>query len=198
MTYLPLFLTASGLSLSEKFSLSGEMLLRGMGTVFLVLAILWGIIALFSVFSGTAEKKPAAEKKPQAPVKKAEPKPEPAPAAADSEFWPSFCAGLHGLVPPSAHPLLTNSAMVTGTWSGGVLTLWVQNEFTKALLNKPAITEPMAKAASARFGQSARVVFSIGKPPAQTHASAPQPVPEEDALDQLLDFGSKFDNIVIE
>ena len=82
MTYLPLFLTASGLSLSEKFSLSGEMLLRGMGTVFLVLAILWGIIALFSVFSGTAEKKPAAEKKPQAPVKKAEPKPEPAPAPA--------------------------------------------------------------------------------------------------------------------
>ena len=82
MTYSPLFLTASGLSLSEKFSLSGEMLLRGMGTVFLVLAILWGIIALFSVFSGTAEKKPAAEKKPQAPVKKAEPKPEPAPAPA--------------------------------------------------------------------------------------------------------------------
>ncbi|MBQ7930494.1 MAG: OadG family protein [Clostridia bacterium] len=58
------------------------MLLRGMGTVFLVLAILWGIIALFSVFSGTAEKKPAAEKKSQAPVKKAEPKPEPAPAPA--------------------------------------------------------------------------------------------------------------------
>lgn len=80
MTYLPLFLTASGLSLSEKFSLSGEMLLRGMGTVFLVLAILWGIISLFSVFSGTAEKKPAPAPKPQAPAKKAEPKTAPAPA----------------------------------------------------------------------------------------------------------------------
>ena len=80
MTYLPLFLTASGLSLSEKFSLSGEMLLRGMGTVFLVLAILWGIIALFSVFAGTAEKKPAPAPKPQAPAKKAETKPAPAPA----------------------------------------------------------------------------------------------------------------------
>lgn len=80
MTYSPLFLTASGLSLSEKFSLSGEMLLRGMGTVFLVLAILWGIIALFSVFAGTAEKKPAPAPKPQAPAKKAETKPAPAPA----------------------------------------------------------------------------------------------------------------------
>ena len=82
MSYLPIFLTA-GLTMSEKFALSGEMLLRGMGTVFLVLAILWGIIALFSVFSGTAEKKPAPAEKPAAPVKKAEePKPEPAPAPA--------------------------------------------------------------------------------------------------------------------
>ena len=80
MTYLPLFLTASGMGLSEKLALSGEMLLRGMGTVFLVLAILWGIIALFSVFAGTAEKKPAPAPKPQAPAKKAETKPAPAPA----------------------------------------------------------------------------------------------------------------------
>ena len=126
------------------------------------------------------------------------PKAEPAPVAADGDFWPSFCAGLHGLVPPSAHPLLANAALVAGTWSGGVLTLWVQDEFTKALINKPAITEPMAKAATARFGQSTRVVFSIGKAPAQAQAPAPQPAPETDALDQLLDFGSKFDNIVIE
>ena len=80
MTYMPLFLTASALSMGEKLALSGEMLLRGMGTVFLVLAILWGIIALFSVFSGTAEKKPAPAPKPQAPATKAETKAEPAPA----------------------------------------------------------------------------------------------------------------------
>lgn len=80
MTYSPLFLTASGLDFSEKLALSGEMLLKGMGTVFLVLAILWGIIALFSVFAGTAEKKPAPAPKPQAPAKKAETKPAPAPA----------------------------------------------------------------------------------------------------------------------
>ena len=114
------------------------------------------------------------------------------------DFWPAFSAGLKGLVPPSAHPFLINPA-VSGLWTNGVLTLWVPDEFTKSMLNQPAITEPMAKAARARFGQAARVTFSIGTPPAQVQAPAPQPAPEADALDRLLeDFGSKFDNIVIE
>ena len=56
MSYLPIYLDA-GLSLAEKFSLSGEMLLRGMGTVFMVLVILWGCLSLFKVFS--APEKPA-------------------------------------------------------------------------------------------------------------------------------------------
>ena len=50
------------LTLGEKFSLSGEILLRGLGTVFMVLIILWGILAIFGkVFSGTGKK--AAEQK---------------------------------------------------------------------------------------------------------------------------------------
>ena len=52
------------LTLGEKFSLSGEMLLRGMGTVFMVFIILWGILTLFGkVFSGTGKK--TAEKMPE-------------------------------------------------------------------------------------------------------------------------------------
>lgn len=85
MTYLPLFLTASALSIGEKLALSGEMLLRGMGTVFLVLAVLWGIISLFSVFSGTAEKKPAAPAKKPAPKAESAPAPAPAPAPAQTD-----------------------------------------------------------------------------------------------------------------
>ncbi len=141
--------------------------------------------------------KPQPATPPKQEVPPPAPKAEPAPAES-SEFWPSFCAGLRGLVPPSAHPYLMNGAMVTGTWSAGVLTLWVQDEFTKAMLNKPAVTEAIAKAASTRFGQPVRVAFAIGKPPVQAQGPAPQPAPEADALDQLLDFGSKFDNIVIE
>lgn len=82
MSYLPIYLDA-GLSLADKFSLSGEMLLRGMGTVFMVLVILWGCLSLFKVFS--APEKPA--KAPKAEAAKLAPKEEkktvPAPAPAE-------------------------------------------------------------------------------------------------------------------
>lgn len=77
----------SALTTAEKFSLSGEMLLRGMGTVFMVLIILFIVLKVFgSVFAGEetkAAKQAEAAKAPkkEAP-KKAEPKPAPAPAAA--------------------------------------------------------------------------------------------------------------------
>ena len=77
----------SALTTAEKFSLSGEMLLRGMGTVFMVLIILFIVLKIFgSVFAGEetkAAKQAEAAKAPKKEVpKKAEPKPAPAPAAA--------------------------------------------------------------------------------------------------------------------
>ena len=97
MSYLPIYLDA-GLSLAEKFSLSGEMLLRGMGTVFMVLVILWGCLSLFKVFS--TPEKPAKAPKPEA--KKTAPKEEkktvPVPAPAPAE--------------PAAAPVQTDDAAV--------------------------------------------------------------------------------------
>ena len=71
MNYLPLFLVYNPPheTLGEKFALSGEMLLRGLGTVFLVLIILWGVIELFNFVSTSGEravsKKVKAEDKPE-------------------------------------------------------------------------------------------------------------------------------------
>ena len=77
MSYLSIYLDA-GLTLAEKFSLSGEMLLRGIGTVFMVLIILWGCLSLFKVFS--TPEKPAKTSKPEVkPVPKAAEKSVPAP-----------------------------------------------------------------------------------------------------------------------
>lgn len=77
----------SSLTMAEKFALSGEMLLRGMGTVFMVLIILFLILKIFgAVFGGTTKEKEKPVAKAETPAPKAEapaPKTEsPAPAAA--------------------------------------------------------------------------------------------------------------------
>ena len=129
---------------------------------------------------------------PPAPPPAPAPVPKSAPTSVGG-FWPEFSAGLRGFVPPSALPYLMKRDSVDGRWADGVLTLWVKDEFTKSMLNKGAVTEGLAKAAVARFGQCTRVVLAIGTAPAEATESAPQ----EDALDALMDFG-KFDNITIE
>ena len=120
-----------------------------------------------------------------------------------SAFWPSFVAGLRGKVPPSVLPYLNNSAKVAGVWKNGALTLWVDTEFTRAMLNKPAILQALSQAASTCFGvPEARVSVVVGQPPAsQSTAQEPAAQPQagvKDALDELLAFGAQFDNIKIQ
>ena len=121
-----------------------------------------------------------------------------------SAFWPSFVAGLRGKVPASVLPYLNNPAKVTGVWKNKALTLWTDTEFTRAMLNKPPVLQGLSQAADACFGVTgARVSVIAGKPPAEDLAApAPQPqapVQESgDALDALLAFGEKFDNIKIQ
>ena len=67
----------TGLFSPERWVYAGEMLLLGMGMVFLVLAILWGILTIFAKTMGGV-KKSAKKEKPA----KVETKPAPAPVAA--------------------------------------------------------------------------------------------------------------------
>ena len=67
--------SGEALSMEKKLSLSGEMILRGMGTVFIVLALLWAIIAIFGAVSktaGKAKKSVPAEAAPIADITPAE------------------------------------------------------------------------------------------------------------------------------
>ena len=89
-------------------------------------------------------------------------------------------------------------------WGNGALTLWVDSEFTRAMLNKPPILTALTQAAHAAFGGQPRVSIVAGKPPAAAQAPAspaPQPsAPEEEPLgklDDLIAFGQQFDNITI-
>ena len=126
--------------------------------------------------------------------------PKAAPAAqggGDSSFWPSFAAGLRGKVSPAVMPYLNNPAKVTGTWKNGQLTLWVDNELTRSMLNKPAVLEKISQAAQAAFGQSAPASVVVGTPPPATEETSSPAGAEKDPLDDLLSFGGQFDNITI-
>ena len=111
---------------------------------------------------------PAQPEAPPAPAAAAQPA-APSPSGGGggtSAFWPAFAAGLAGKVPPSVQPFLNNPAKVTGVWKNGFLTLWVDSEFTRAMLNKPTVTQPMAQAAAAFFGTAeARVSVVVAPAP---------------------------------
>ena len=117
----------------------------------------------------------------------------------DSAFWPSFAAGLRGKVPPTVMPYLNNPAKVTGAWKNGKLTLWVDSEFTRSMLNKPAVLDKLAQAAAAAFGGQPQVSVAVGAPPPAEPAGAavsPPAAAEKDPLDELMSFGG-LDNITI-
>lgn len=60
MRYLPVLAAAQTFAYGtwgEKFALCGRMILTGMGTVFLVLAILWGVIAVFGAVAKMSERR---------------------------------------------------------------------------------------------------------------------------------------------
>ncbi len=121
-----------------------------------------------------------------------------APGGEDRAFWPSFAAGLKGAVTPTVMPYLNNPDRVRGVWKNGQLTLWVDSEFTRSMLNKPAILEAVARQAQSIFGQRPQVAVVTGAPPDSGHSAPGAAGGEKDALEELLAFGEQFDNIIIQ
>lgn len=63
------FLNSGALSISEKLSIGGQVTLLGMGTVFSVLVLLWGLVEVLHMLLGyKTEKKVSAPKKVEAPA----------------------------------------------------------------------------------------------------------------------------------
>ena len=144
------------------------------------------------------EPKPQPAPKPRQaePASVKEPAPK-APAPADGSLWPGLVTGLRGKIGFAEYPFLSNSALVQGVLEGEKLTIWTDSEMTRALLNKPAVTEQVARAASARTGRTVHVFYKVGKAPAPAPAPTGAPAEEEDALDALLADSAAFDNIIV-
>ena len=140
---------------------------------------------------------PPPPKERPAPPRAEPPRPAPVPqvpavsGGMDRTFWPSFAAGLRGKVPPAVFPYLNNPAKVTGVRQNDRLTLWVDSEFTRSVLNKPAVLEKLSQAAEGLFGGPPQVSVAVGTPP------APSAPPEADPLDALMSFGG-LDNVTIQ
>ena len=97
---------------------------------------------------------------------------------------------------PAVYPFLCNHSAVEGRLEGGVLTMWVKDEFTKTMVGGPHILEELGRLASAQTGGEVRCAVKVGKaPPPQAGQAAPA---EHDNLDDLLAFGRQFDNIIIQ
>ena len=139
---------------------------------------------------------PAKAPTPPAPPGGASPQNSPPPAG-DSAFWPSFAAGLRGKVPPTVMPYLNNPAKVAGVRKNGQLTLWVDSEFTRSMLNKPAVLEKLTAAAANVFGGQPQVGVVTGAPPPSEPAQA-APAAEKDPLDDLADSFGGLDNITFQ
>ena len=131
------------------------------------------------------------------PVEQMEESTESAPPAqnkAGTDLWPGLVALTRGKF-PAVYPFLSNPSAVQGRLENGVLTLWVDNEFTKNMVGGAHILEELARLASEQTGSPVRCAVKVGKAPAQDENSSGA---EHDNLDDLLAMGRQFDNIIIE
>lgn len=119
----------------------------------------------------------------------------PASNSQEQAFWNSLVPDLRGSVPMGVYPFLTNPAMVQGRLDGSVLTLWVESDFTRNMMSKPAVLEAISKTAAVRLGRPVRCTVRIGQPPA---GGGCVPAGARDKLDDLIALGAQLGGIVTE
>lgn len=108
------------------------------------------------------------------------------------ESWSSFVPKLKGKIPPSAYTFLGKASFVSGRFDANNLSIFVDSEMTKAILNKGDVLPILEEEAALFANRPLRVQFTVGKMedlPAQAETG--------DKLDDLLELGKQFDNITI-
>ena len=147
---------------------------------------------------------PAKGRAPGAPPRVPPREDGPAPAAAQPSppqgamegwpGWPAFRERLKAKLAVSDYSFISNPAMAEGRFDGRQVTLWTANDFLRDMLDRPAITRPMAELCQALTGAAHTVAVKVGQAPPEA-APAPQAAPV-DALDAFLAQGGP--NITVE
>ena len=153
---------------------------------------------------------PAAEQPKPAPqpvqqTPKPEPKPQPQAAApvsaAPAAGWPGWTTvrdALKSALPVSDYSFIGMAGMCEGRCDGSTVTLWTANDFVRDMLDKPAITNVVARTVQGMMGVPIHVAVKTGEAPAdRTAPAAAAPISEEeDALEAFLSGG--MGNIIVE
>ena len=106
------------------------------------------------------------------------------PAAVGGGWWRALAEGCKGRLPPMYRAFLD---MCTGVLEGDLLTIYTPDDITLGRLDNDRVKTALTEEAAAG-GITVRLAFRAGEPPKAT--------PREN-LQNLLKFGSQFDNIEI-
>ena len=106
------------------------------------------------------------------------------PAAVGGGWWRALAEGCKGRLPPMYRVFLD---MCTGVLEGDLLTVYAPDDITLGRLDNDRVRNALAEEA-AGGGVPVRLAFRVGEPLRAT--------PREN-LQNLLKFGSQFDNIEI-
>ena len=106
------------------------------------------------------------------------------PAAVGGGWWRALAEGCKGRLPPMYRAFLD---MCTGVLEGDLLTIYAPDDITRGRLDNDRVKTALTEEAAAG-GVTVRLALQVGEPPRAT--------PREN-LQNLLKFGSQFDNIEI-
>lgn len=106
------------------------------------------------------------------------------PAAAGGNWWRALAEGCKGRLPPMYRVFLD---MCTGVLEGDLLTVYAPDDITMGRLDNDRVRNALVDEAAAG-GITLRPVFRVGE--------APMATPQTN-LQNLMKFGSQFDNIEI-
>jgi len=111
------------------------------------------------------------------------------PEDAPSGFWADFVAKLKPEVPNGSRGFFSVEGPVRPLLEGDTLTLVADTEFTKKMIDKPTVTEPAARIASALLGRPMRLRCTVrGKTGPAVGAADP--------MDALMSFGRQHEGLV--
>lgn len=145
---------------------------------------------------GSAAQAEVAEQPQSAPEEQgevpsvSEPAPQPGPVG---NFWPGMVAGLKGKIPMGEYSFLSDPGTAQGVLDGNVLKVWVKDEFTKKMLDKPGVLAAIQRAAALLPTPPGRVALVVGQAPAV--APTPAAGDDHDKMDDLLALGRQFGDI---